>query len=204
MKRFSRIAVAVAALCLSATAANADNKVTFEGIIDRGVDANEFFGEGLDLDDLQFTASYVFDPDLGVRVTEPGSDTLTTGVTSPFTTVRFTIGGVTRYLDMIAGGTGITGTTLSFNAFPDPDDALIMNVTPAAIPSLLTTPFARMAGSGSGSYDFPDGYAYFTVTHVTNEALSAIPEPATWTMMIVGFGLAGSALRRKRNVLVTA
>jgi hypothetical protein len=27
---------------------------------------------------------------------------------------------------------------------------------------------------------------------------SAVPEPATWAMMIVGFGVAGGALRRRR------
>ena len=202
MKRFSCIAAAVAALCLSATTANAANTVTFQGIIDWGLDANESFGEGLNLSGLQFTASYTFDPDLGVRVTEPGSDTLTVGVTSPFTTVRFTIGGVTRYLNMVGGGTAITDTTISFNAFPSPD-ALLMNMTSATMPPLLTTPFS-LPGSGSVSYDFPDGFAYGTVTHVTNETSSAIPEPATWAMMIVGFGLAGSALRRKWNVPVAA
>ncbi|WP_260600179.1 PEPxxWA-CTERM sorting domain-containing protein [Sphingomonas endolithica] len=30
--------------------------------------------------------------------------------------------------------------------------------------------------------------------------IAAVPEPATWGMMIVGFGLAGTALRRKRKV----
>lgn len=29
---------------------------------------------------------------------------------------------------------------------------------------------------------------------------SAVPEPATWAMMITGFGLAGAALRRRRSV----
>jgi hypothetical protein len=30
---------------------------------------------------------------------------------------------------------------------------------------------------------------------------SAVPEPATWAMMITGFGLAGTALRRRRSAL---
>ncbi len=29
---------------------------------------------------------------------------------------------------------------------------------------------------------------------------SAVPEPATWAMMIIGFGLAGSAVRRRRTL----
>lgn len=38
--------------------------------------------------------------------------------------------------------------------------------------------------------------------HLTSGA--AVPEPATWAMMIAGFGLAGAALRRRREVAVTA
>jgi hypothetical protein len=41
----------------------------------------------------------------------------------------------------------------------------------------------------------------------TYEVLSsgggAVPEPATWAMMIVGFGLAGAALRRRPNAAVS-
>ncbi len=33
---------------------------------------------------------------------------------------------------------------------------------------------------------------------VTGTLASAVPEPATWAMMITGFGLAGAALRRRR------
>ena len=33
---------------------------------------------------------------------------------------------------------------------------------------------------------------------------SAVPEPATWAMMITGFGLAGAAIRRRRNILAVA
>lgn len=33
---------------------------------------------------------------------------------------------------------------------------------------------------------------------------SAIPEPATWAMMIVGFGMVGAAMRRRNSAVVTA
>ncbi|WP_312162560.1 PEPxxWA-CTERM sorting domain-containing protein [Phenylobacterium sp.] len=36
------------------------------------------------------------------------------------------------------------------------------------------------------------------------ELPSAVPEPATWAMMITGFGLAGVAIRRRRESLVAA
>ncbi|MES2895026.1 MAG: PEPxxWA-CTERM sorting domain-containing protein [Pseudomonadota bacterium] len=34
--------------------------------------------------------------------------------------------------------------------------------------------------------------------------LTAVPEPATWAMMIIGFGLAGSGLRRERKAAALA
>ncbi|WP_309643928.1 PEPxxWA-CTERM sorting domain-containing protein [Phenylobacterium sp.] len=42
--------------------------------------------------------------------------------------------------------------------------------------------------------------ADFTLTQLP----SAVPEPATWAMMITGFGLAGTALRRRRATAVFA
>ena len=40
--------------------------------------------------------------------------------------------------------------------------------------------------------------ATFTLTQ------SAVPEPATWAMMITGFGLVGAAMRRRQRAVVTA
>lgn len=45
------------------------------------------------------------------------------------------------------------------------------------------------------SFDGPEPLAY----SITSEYVSAVPEPATWTMMIAGFGLVGSAIRRRRQ-----
>ena len=39
---------------------------------------------------------------------------------------------------------------------------------------------------------------------IDNISGSAVPEPATWAMMIAGFGLAGTAIRRRRNILAVA
>ncbi len=39
---------------------------------------------------------------------------------------------------------------------------------------------------------------------IDNISGSAVPEPATWAMMITGFGLAGAAIRRRRNILAVA
>ena len=49
------------------------------------------------------------------------------------------------------------------------------------------------------SRDYYSPAFYFTADNNAN----AVPEPATWALMLGGFGLAGSALRRRRD-LVTA
>lgn len=59
---------------------------------------------------------------------------------------------------------------------------------------------ARFAGGGIRSlkiYQTGDGAALGDTVTLDNLFITAgIPEPSTWAMMIVGFGLAGSALRR--------
>lgn len=66
---------------------------------------------------------------------------------------------------------------------------------------------------GSFPRTFPEGNGVFSATLYLDPALQAqgftatftsdpsVPEPATWAMMIAGFGLVGVAMRRKANVL---
>jgi hypothetical protein len=50
-----------------------------------------------------------------------------------------------------------------------------------------------------------DGYSRLTLTGVTVEtgAVNAVPEPATWAMMLGGFGLLGASVRRRTRSSVT-
>lgn len=48
------------------------------------------------------------------------------------------------------------------------------------------------------------GQAFAPVTQITFNAAAAVPEPATWAMMIVGFGVVGGSLRRSRRVAALA
>ena len=55
-------------------------------------------------------------------------------------------------------------------------------------------------GLDEGSRDAAKIKATFTLVR----GVSAVPEPATWAMMISGFGMAGVALRRRRTVSAAA
>jgi subtilisin-like proprotein convertase family protein len=46
-------------------------------------------------------------------------------------------------------------------------------------------------------------YAGWTLS-LTGESVGAVPEPATWALMILGFGGAGAMVRRRRTVSLTA
>ncbi|WP_332769738.1 PEPxxWA-CTERM sorting domain-containing protein [Phenylobacterium sp.] len=67
--------------------------------------------------------------------------------------------------------------------------------------------FISLVDSNNGLGSKPSDYSSFLAlggslgTPVTP---GGIPEPATWAMMIVGFGLAGSALRRRSAALIAA
>ena len=51
---------------------------------------------------------------------------------------------------------------------------------------------------GGGDRDFND--VVFSVSNVSStRPIAAVPEPATWAMMISGFGAVGAGLRRNRR-----
>lgn len=47
------------------------------------------------------------------------------------------------------------------------------------------------------------GIGTFAVTPVVTDPVPAIPEPSTWALMLLGFGLVGAALRRPRIASAT-
>ena len=48
---------------------------------------------------------------------------------------------------------------------------------------------------------FPDGAVRTGVVGATIAAVAGVPEPASWALMISGFGMAGAALRRRRAMV---
>jgi hypothetical protein len=63
---------------------------------------------------------------------------------------------------------------------------------------------ATVSGGGLTSFNFAaDGYPAVDVA-IDRVYATAVPEPASWALMIVGFGSAGAMLRRRRQGAATA
>jgi hypothetical protein len=83
---------------------------------------------------------------------------------------------------------------------------LLRGLEPGALPGFGD--YINLVDNGNNlytiSYDFRnDGLSQDQVRFQIS-SVSAVPEPATWAMMIGGFGLAGVAIRRRRSILATA
>jgi hypothetical protein len=100
-------------------------------------------------------------------------------------------GGTASYLRL--GGfftPGVLGGSLTWD---DP----IQNFT-TADGSTFTVSFGDISGATFG------GNAIAPVKITVNSVASAAPEPASWALMIGGFGLAGATLRRRRTLAAAA
>ena len=86
-----------------------------------------------------------------------------------------------------AGGASTSGQIASSVAFFPPDNG-------AFTFDSLTTSFEITELSGPASLD------YSLITYTLFSPNGAVPEPATWAMMIIGFGGVGAMVRRRRAV----
>jgi len=106
------------------------------------------------------------------------------------------------------------GVTLS-TSFPSLPSGTAYAVTPDILISTLTANIGRPASFGAswdtyyfkyeggvGRQVYTDGLSWSnpTATLTTVAVLPDAPEPATWAMMVAGFGLLGIALRRNRRL----
>jgi hypothetical protein len=99
-------------------------------------------------------------------------------------------GGALNFLDVSAGG-----VTHNFQGAGSTD------IDTSYMHDVLS--FVGDGNVATVSFEVFDGPADSTDTILDNVRVS-VPEPATWALMITGFGLAGVALRRRRGALVRA
>ena len=67
-------------------------------------------------------------------------------------------------------------------------------LAPSDTPTFLSSGYSGLVDEVRVLTPFPD---FFVMDDVT---FNSVPEPATWTLMIAGFGLVGAVLRRRRGV----
>ncbi|HEY9235103.1 MULTISPECIES: PEPxxWA-CTERM sorting domain-containing protein [Phenylobacterium] len=181
MKLLPVLGGALAAACLSVSTASAATITRhFEFV------ASTFGGP---LSEVTGTFSLTFDP----LVSSAGSlDALSISEPSLTMTVAntgfaYSFGGTPQFSNLVVGGTvGGVGSVS-----PGASDFVLSFLGAGADPlSPLPLNFAYSTGDGeiwSGTFQ----------VSTYEPPPSAVPEPGAWAMMIVGFGLAGTALRRR-------
>ena len=96
-------------------------------------------------------------------------------------------GGAGSYIRL--GGIFTPGAVIGSLAWDEPSQQIV-----AADGTMFTVTFQDIVG-----VDF--GRTIFAPVTITLDSAPAVPEPATWAMMIVGFGIAGGAIRRNKAKL---
>lgn len=93
-----------------------------------------------------------------------------------------------------------TGNAIEFSL----SNTLLSQAIPtlAYYPGQTFEPTVTLRLSQSGSYSVAGGDTYGVDRLGAVTLAGAVPEPATWGMMIAGFGLAGGALRSRRKASV--
>jgi hypothetical protein len=110
-------------------------------------------------------------------------------------------------------GTNV-GVAVGFPGFPVTTSGAYSHLFNLLDASIYTSTFLSGFGGGTAAgaeaallKGFVEGQAYSNIHNAVfpggeiRGQLHAVPEPMTWTLMILGFGLAGAAMRRHRPAL---
>jgi hypothetical protein len=219
--------VFAAAMTVAAAPAQADTIITatYTGSIQQIFDPTGIFGTVVSQpapSNFGFVDTFSFDLESGARLTGPvggnpadnllgGSDF---GGSAPLLSSRLTINGVT--LDFLGGlvsqqFTEQTHDISSAALNVDANGVTTINEMAIGIdaPGLLTTPFSgtnasnpftgallicKFVGSGCNSATLS---GILVPQSVTVTVSNSVPEPASWALMLLGFGGVGAALRRR-------
>ena len=195
MKSLTILALSTAALALSASANAATITYTFTGDFAGTINGNAFatpatftaIGDTATLSQTGLT-KYV---NLSSVSALAGGSTFTLSTTTQF----YLNGGNYAGLFFGSGGNGGGGFSGTGPGLAGYD----------AVSSLATTP---LTATFTGPVSFNTDQGAVTLSSFDNASFSAslagaVPEPASWALMLGGFGLMGVALRRRQRVTVT-
>lgn len=161
--------------------------------------------------DTPFAVTYVFDTATPGAYLDNSASTSQVyggadygGGTSPLLSASFTVDRNTLNLSPDEGYYGFQSGSLSINAvqyvYPV---QLLVNVTDPALPTSMYTSFsldvsASAYHQGNFFRAWSDGAPTKLNVQTLDVDVSGVPEPASWALMVLGFGTAGSALRRRK------
>lgn len=137
-----------------------------------------------------YSASWSLDSNPSPDVDSSGEGFIVWDVSGNFPGASEGLADLTFYNSAIDGGLGILdfyGNVLLLST-----DGPQLYSGDESSPTFLTGSFNLTEFDGIGTYTL-------TVT----DATGAVPEPAAWALMLGGFGLVGSAMRRRQRVVVT-
>ena len=210
LTKFALPVVAMAGICAPACATAFS--ITLSGTIASGADDLGVFGAPFSpLIGEIFTIRYTIDPVSMTTTTEPDGVTplyrfdnpgqMTIDITIKGRTFHFagTAQGTYTKADYAAAGGNPAYSKLSFNAY-DGTNSLTESVTAdnAPLGGLAPIPPGALGNSTLNLSLFQGAVRASSVTSGT-VAIGAVPEPASWALMIVGFGAVGMGLRRHRT-----
>lgn len=92
------------------------------------------------------------------------------------------------------------------NVFRESDGAVLGQILAPGTADPINIPYLWALEFGNGGMGFNPNALYFTAgigdeEHGLFARLDAVPEPATWALMVAGFALAGLRMRRKEKAL---
>jgi hypothetical protein len=105
----------------------------------------------------------------------------------------------------VESGSGISGTTINFGQKLYGETVFSIHYGAGqgpANPKQNSTAFYRVDFGSAGVTSFQTEFG--SVSNAVLFSTGAVPEPATWAMMIGGFGLIGAASRRRRTTIAYA
>lgn len=126
--------------------------------------------------------------DLGFEITNdrafvPGIG----GYSDPLSGLNFALSGDNTAIEFSISNDLLTGPIAGLSYYPGHD-----------FPGLGDSINLRLSQSFNYTVSGGDSYGSNRLGSISVGGVSAVPEPATWAMMIAGFGLIGAAMRRRR------
>jgi len=119
------------------------------------------------------------------------------GGADDFWTAEFDLGSAVGMFD---AGYSVNGTIYSFGAIGPTNELQLFSPVFPDEPFTDYTFFLRPVAAGTVAFNFwaEGGDNIGPILDNVSLDISAVPEPATWAMMIGGFALAGAAMRRRK------